>query len=195
MTRFFDICFSLIGLVALLPVFMITALIIVIDSRGGVFYRQWRVGKGGIDFRMIKFRTMRTGSDKHGKLTIGARDQRITGVGYLLRRYKLDELPQLINVLNGEMSLVGPRPEVRKYVEFYTPEQKAVLDVRPGLTDYASIEYLDENEILGKSNNPEKTYIEEIMPAKIRLNMRFIQNQGIREYLRILWLTIVKIIR
>ena len=128
-------------------------------------------------------------------ITIGERDPRVTRAGYYIRKYKLDELPQLINVLIGDMSLVGPRPEVRKYVDLYTPEQRKVLSVKPGITDYASIEYIDENALLAKSNDPDKTYIEEIMPAKIALNMRYINHQTVGEYIKIIVLTFVKIIR
>ncbi|MEI7499962.1 MAG: sugar transferase [Bacteroidota bacterium] len=190
MIRFFDILFSITGLIIITPFFIVFALVIAIDSRGGAFYYQSRVGKNGKDFRLIKFRTMRIDAEKQGGLTIGARDSRITKSGYFLRKFKIDELPQLINVLKGDMSLVGPRPEIRKYVDQYTPEQRIVLTVKPGITDYASIVFMDENELLGRSSNPEKTYIEEIMPAKILLNMKYIENQGISEYFKILSLTI-----
>ena len=166
-----------------------------VDSRGGVFYRQTRVGKDGRDFRLYKFRSMRSGSDKRGLITVGAKDARITKVGYFLRKYKLDELPQLINVLKGEMSLVGPRPEVRKYVEMYTEEQRRVLSVRPGITDYASIEYVDENRILGEAENPDKAYVEVVMPDKIRLNMRYIEHRTVGEYFKIIFLTFKSIAR
>jgi lipopolysaccharide/colanic/teichoic acid biosynthesis glycosyltransferase len=151
------------------------------------------VGRHNRDFLLLKFRTMRSGSDKKIRLTIGSRDPRITRTGYWLRKYKLDELPQLINVLKGEMSLVGPRPEVRKYVDLYTPEQMKVLDVKPGITDYASLEYFNENDILGKSSSPEEDYIRIIMPAKLELNMKFISNPSPAHYLKILACTIKKI--
>jgi lipopolysaccharide/colanic/teichoic acid biosynthesis glycosyltransferase len=151
------------------------------------------VGKGNKDFMLLKFRSMRKDTDKKGGLTIGSRDSRITRLGYYLRRLKLDELPQLINVLKGEMSLVGPRPEIRKYVNLYTSEQKKVLAIKPGITDYASLEYINENEILGKSSQPEHKYITEVMPAKIVLNMRFINDPSLSNYFRILWLTLKKI--
>jgi lipopolysaccharide/colanic/teichoic acid biosynthesis glycosyltransferase len=195
MLRFFDFTFSFLGLILLLPLFLVIFLLIIIETRGGAFYMQWRVGKNNRDFRLIKFRTMRADADKQGGLTIGARDSRITTTGYFLRKFKLDELPQLINVLKGEMSLVGPRPEIRKYVDRYTPEQRNVLTVKPGITDYASIEYMDENELLGRSSDPEKTYLDEIMPAKIRLNMRFIENRGLTEYFKILLLTSIKLVK
>ena len=195
MIRFCDIVFSFIGLLLLSPLFLIVALWIIIDNPGPVFYRQQRVGKDNKDFELLKFRSMRVGADKNSLITIGNRDPRITRAGYYLRKYKLDELPQLWNVLIGDMSLVGPRPEVRKYVDLYTEEQRKVLSVRPGITDYASIEYIDENNLLAQSKNPDKTYIEEIIPAKIALNMRYIAHQTIGEYLKIIFLTIIKIIQ
>ena len=138
---------------------------------------------------------MRQGADKSGLITVGGRDPRVTRSGYYIRKYKLDELAQLINVFLGDMSLVGPRPEVRKYVDMYTDEQRKVLSVRPGITDYASIEYMDENVLLEKSADPDKTYVEEILPAKIKLNMRYIENKSVKEYFKIIFLTIVKIVR
>ena len=195
MIRFFDFILSLVGLVVLAPIFIVLAIWIKIDSKGPVFYKQVRVGQNGIDFGLFKFRSMVVDADKKGLITVGGRDPRITRSGYFIRKYKLDELPQLINVLLGDMSLVGPRPEVRKYVEFYTDEQQKVLSVKPGITDYASIEYMDENEILGKSSDPEKTYIEEIMSEKIKYNMKYIQNKSLMEYFKIIFLTILKIIR
>lgn len=166
--------FSGFGLILLSPVFLVVSIWIKIDSSGPVFYRQVRVGKNGYDFKLLKFRSMRVGSDAKGLITIGGRDARITKVGYFIRKYKLDELPQLINVFVGNMSLVGPRPEVRKYVDLYTSEQRKVLSVKPGITDYASIEYVDENEILGKATDPEKIYIEQIMPDKIKYNLKLL---------------------
>ena len=195
MIRFFDFILSLVGLVVLAPIFIVLAIWIKIDSNGPVFYKQVRVGQNGIDFGLFKFRSMVVDADKKGLITVGGRDPRITRSGYFIRKYKLDELPQLINVLLGDMSLVGPRPEVRKYVELYTDEQQKVLSVKPGITDYASIEYMDENEILGKSNDPEKTYIEEIMPEKIKYNMKYIQNKNVSEYFKIIFLTLLKIVR
>ena len=195
MKRFFDIIASALGLIILSPVFVVIAIWIKLDSSGPIFYRQVRVGRYNKDFCIFKFRSMRIGADKGSLVTIGGRDPRITRSGYFIRKYKLDELPQLINVLIGDMSLVGPRPEVRKYVDLYTKEQRLVLSVRPGITDYASIEYIDENELLGKSLNPEKTYIEEIMPEKIRYNMKYINHQTLLEYFKIIFLTIFKIFR
>ena len=195
MIRFFDFILSLVGLVVLAPIFIVLATWIKIDSKGPVFYKQVRVGQNGIDFGLFKFRSMVVDADKKGLITVGGRDPRITRSGYFIRKYKLDELPQLINVLLGDMSLVGPRPEVRKYVELYTDEQQKVLSVKPGITDYASIEYMDENEILGKANDPEKTYIEEIMPEKIKYNMKYINNKNLFEYFKIILLTVLKIVR
>ena len=195
MIRFCDIVFSFIGLLLLSPLFILVALWIAIDNPGPVFYRQQRVGKDNKDFGLLKFRSMRVGADKMSLITIGDHDPRVTRAGYYIRKYKLDELPQLWNVLIGDMSLVGPRPEVRRYVDLYTTEQRKVLSVRPGITDYASIEYIDENKLLAVSSNPDKTYIEEIMQAKIALNMRYINHQTIGEYFKIIFLTITKIIR
>jgi lipopolysaccharide/colanic/teichoic acid biosynthesis glycosyltransferase len=193
--RIFDIFFSFIGLLILLIPFLLISIIIMIDSKGGVFYKQVRVGKYGKDFQLFKFRSMRTNSDKAGLLTVGGRDNRITRVGYYIRKYKIDELPQLINVLIGDMSLVGPRPEVRKYVNMYNAEQLKVLDAKPGITDYASIEYSNENEILGKAADPEKVYIEEIMPAKLKLNLKYIDEQGLITDIKTIFRTIFKILR
>lgn len=195
MIRFCDIVFSLFGLLILSPLFLIVALWIVIDDPGPVFYRQQRVGRNNKDFGLLKFRSMRMGADQMSLITIGDRDPRVTRAGYYIRKYKLDELPQLWNVLAGEMSLVGPRPEVRRYVDLYTPEQRIVLSVRPGITDYASIEYIDENRLLAQSKDPDKTYVEEIMPAKIALNMRYINHHTFGEYIKLIILTLYKIIR
>lgn len=194
MIRLSDILFSFFGLLFLCPLFLIVAIWIVIDNPGPIFYRQQRVGKNGRDFGLLKFRSMRVGADKMSLITIGERDPRVTRAGYYIRKYKLDELPQLWNVLIGDMSLVGPRPEVRRYVDLYTSEQRRVLSVRPGITDYASIEYINENRILAQSADPDKTYIEEIMPAKIALNMRYIEHRTYGEYIKIILLTISKII-
>jgi lipopolysaccharide/colanic/teichoic acid biosynthesis glycosyltransferase len=195
MKRIFDIFFSLLGLLILLIPFLIISIIIVLDSKGGVFYRQTRVGKDGKDFKLFKFRSMRTDADKAGLLTVGGRDNRITKAGYFIRKYKIDELPQLLNVFFGDMSLVGPRPEVRKYVDMYKAEQLKVLTVKPGITDYASIEYSNENEILGKAEDPEAVYINEIMPAKLKLNLKYIEEQGLGTDLRIIFNTIGKILK
>ena len=191
--RLLDIIAALSGLIILSPFFILLALAIVIDSRGGVFYRQIRVGQNNKDFGLFKFRSMQSGADKKGLLTVGGRDSRITRVGYFIRKYKLDELPQLLNVVLGDMSLVGPRPEVRKYVELYNAEQKRVLDAKPGITDYASIEYFNENELLARSSKPEETYINEVMPAKLKLNLKYIGEQSLLTDVKIIYRTIRKI--
>jgi lipopolysaccharide/colanic/teichoic acid biosynthesis glycosyltransferase len=193
MTRFFDLLFSFLGLVILFPFFLLIALLIVLDTKGPVLFRQQRVGKGNKNFTLIKFRTMYKDSEKAGGLTIGTRDQRITKTGILLRRYKLDELPQLFNIIRGEMSFVGPRPELRKYVELYTGEQKKALQVRPGLTDWASLSFLDENELLGNAPDPERTYIGEIMPAKLDLNKKYLQDPSLKNYFIVIGKTIRRI--
>ena len=192
--RLFDIISSLMVLLALFPVILIISVLIIIDSKGGVFYKQQRVGKNGIEFGLFKFRTMRPDSDKV-KITVGDRDPRVTNVGYYLRKYKLDELPQLINILVGEMSVNGPRPEVRQYVDLYSSEQLKVLTVKPGLSDLATLEYVNESEILAKSENPEKTYINEIMPDKLALNLKYIKNQSFVLDMKIIFKTILRIIR
>lgn len=194
MIRLLDIIFSTLGIIILLPLFMIICLIIKADSKGGCFFIQERIGKDGKPFGIYKFRTMRCGADSAGLLTIGTNDKRITRVGSFLRKTKIDELPQLWNVLKGEMSIVGPRPEVEKYVRLYTEEQLRVLSVRPGITDYASIEYVNENEILSQTNDPDKAYIEEVMPHKIELSMRYLEHYTVSEYLKIIFLTLKKII-
>ena len=155
---------------------------------------QTRVGRNNKDFKLFKFRSMSVGSDKKGLLTVGENDRRITKVGLFIRKYKFDEFAQLINVLKGDMSIVGPRPEVRKYVELYNNEQKRVLLIRPGITDYASIEYSNENEELAKSDKPEETYINNIMPHKLDLNMKYINNPSIFNYIKIIFFTFLKII-
>lgn len=195
MIRLCDIIFSLLGLIILIPVLLAVILLIAIDDPGPVFFCQKRVGKDGKDFEMIKFRSMYNEQEATSLITIGENDSRITRIGHYLRRYKIDELPQLWNVLIGDMSLVGPRPEVRRYVNMYTVEQRRVLSVRPGITDYASIEYIDENRLLAQADDPDKTYIEQIVPAKIALNMRYIEHQTLSEYFKIIFLTFTKIIR
>jgi lipopolysaccharide/colanic/teichoic acid biosynthesis glycosyltransferase len=178
MKRLFDIVASGIGLLVLSPLFLILAIWIKLDSKGPVFYRQVRVGKDNKDFRIFKFRSMRVGSDKGSLVTIGGRDPRITRSGYIIRKLKLDELPQLINVFVGDMSLVGPRPEVRHYVEYWTPEQMHVLDVRPGITDPASIKFRNENELMEQAEDPEDYYINVIMQEKLKLYLEYVQNHS-----------------
>ena len=178
MKRLFDIVASGLGLIVLSPLFLVLAIWIKLDSKGPVFYRQVRVGYKNKDFRIFKFRSMRMGADKGSLVTIGGHDPRVTKSGYFIRKFKFDELPQLINVFIGDMSLVGPRPEVRHYVDYWTPEQMHVLDVRPGITDPASIKYRNENELMGQADDPEKFYIEVIMQEKIRLYLDYVGNHS-----------------
>ena len=192
--RIFDITLSLFGLIILLPFMLIIAIFIKFDSKGSIFFKQIRVTKGGREFKILKYRTMRAGSDKYSQITVG-KDERITKIGSFLRKYKLDEIPQLINVLIGDMSLVGPRPEVPKYVDFYTDEQKEILKVRAGITDYASIEFSDENDLLALEKDPEKAYIEKIMPKKIELNKKYLSEISILTDIKIILLTIKKILK
>ena len=177
MKRFADIIFSFIAILVLLPFFLLIALLIVLDSKGGIFYKQARVGKNMNTFLLFKFRTMKIDSDKQGLLTVG-QDKRITRAGKWLRKYKIDELPQFFNVLMGNMSMVGPRPEVLKYVKLYNEEQQKVLTVKPGITDYASLMYFEESKQLAESQNPEEFYINTIMPHKLELSLQYLQKQS-----------------
>lgn len=192
--RIFDITLSLFGLIILLPFMLIIAILIKFDSKGTVFFKQIRITKGGKEFKIFKYRTMKAGSDKYSQITVG-KDERITKIGSFLRKYKLDEIPQLINVLIGDMSLVGPRPEVPKYVALYTDEQKEVLKVKAGITDYASIEFSDENDLLASEEDPEKEYIEKIIPKKIELNKKYLSEISVLTDIRIILLTIKKILK
>ena len=194
MKRLFDIVASGCGLLVLSPLFLVVAIWIKLDSRGPVFYRQVRVGYKNKDFRIFKFRSMRIGADKGSLVTIGGRDPRITRSGYFIRKYKLDELPQLINVFIGDMSLVGPRPEVRHYVEYWTPEQMHVLDVRPGITDPASIKFRNENELMGMAEDPEDYYINVIMQEKIKLYLEYVENASFMYDLMLIFKTFKVII-
>jgi len=191
--RLFDIVFSLLGIVILSPFLFIITFITLFTSAGGAFYKQIRVGKNGKEFQLFKFRTMRKGADKSGALTIGMKDSRITALGFYLRKYKLDELPQLFNILWGNMSFVGPRPEVPKYVAFYDNEQRKVLKVKPGLTDYASIVYSEENKLLATAENPEEFYINKVMPAKLKLNLRYINEMNMVTDIKVILKTIGKV--
>jgi lipopolysaccharide/colanic/teichoic acid biosynthesis glycosyltransferase len=193
--RVFDVIVSFCVLIVFFPIGLILALFISIESRGGVFYFQQRIGFKGNPFSLFKFRTMTKNADKSGKLTVGMKDARITRTGYFIRKYKLDEFPQFINVLIGQMSIVGPRPEVKEYVDLYNDEQRKILNVKPGITDYASIEYFNENELLGNSTDPQKTYIEEVMPAKLALNKKYVDNASLSTDIKIMWLTFLKIVR
>ena len=178
MKRLFDIVASGLGLIVLSPLFLILAIWIKLDSKGPIFYRQVRVGYKNKDFRIFKFRSMRVGADKGSLVTIGGHDPRVTRSGYFIRKFKFDELPQLINVFLGDMSLVGPRPEVRHYVDYWTPEQMHVLDVRPGITDPASIKFRNENELMENAEDPEKYYIEVIMQEKIKLYLEYVEKHS-----------------
>lgn len=189
MKRIFDVTASGLGLLLLSPLFLIVAIWIRLDSPGPVFYRQTRVGRYNKDFRLLKFRSMRIGSDKKGLITVGGRDPRVTRSGYYIRKYKLDELPQLINVFKGDMSLVGPRPEVRKYVDLYTPEQLHVLDVRPGITDMASIRYRNENELLEQAADPEQFYRDTVMQDKLRINLEYVSDHSFFKDIKIILMT------
>lgn len=192
--RIFDVFFSLLGILFILPFLIIISLIVMLDSKGGVIYRQTRVGRNNSEFKLLKFRTMMKDADKGGLLTIGEHDNRITRSGYWLRKYKIDEIPQLFNVLKGDMSFVGPRPEVCKYVELYDQTQQRILSVKPGLTDWASIAYIDENQILAAADNPEIYYIKHIIPQKIALNLRYIDHHNIWVDIWIILLTIKSIL-
>jgi lipopolysaccharide/colanic/teichoic acid biosynthesis glycosyltransferase len=193
--RIFDILASSIAILFFIPFFILIAIWIKLDSHGEIFFKQERVGKNNRDFSIFKFRTMKLNAESLGKITIGVRDSRITQSGYFLRKYKLDELPQLINILRGDMSIVGPRPEVREYVNLYNHLHLKVLEVRPGLTDYASLQYINENEILGKSKDPYQKYIQEIMPAKLNLNLKYIEEKGFFVDIQIIAKTILKIFK
>lgn len=192
MKRLFDLVLSICGILFLLPFFIIVSVLIKLDSAGDVIFKQTRVTKDGKEFKIFKFRTMRPDTEKQGQITIGA-DNRITSVGNFLRKTKLDELPQLFNIVMGDMSFVGPRPEVPKYVAMYNKNQKEILNVRAGITDYASIYFSNESEILGKQKEPEKFYIEKIMPYKIELNKKYIKEAGLITDIKIIFLTIFKV--
>lgn len=195
MKRIFDIVASGLGLIAMSPLFAVLAVWIKCDSRGPVFYRQTRVGKDNKDFRLFKFRSMRPDSDKLGLITVGGHDPRVTRSGYYIRKYKLDEFPQLINVFLGDMSLVGPRPEVRKYVDMYSPEQMRVLSVRPGITSLASIRYRNENEILAAAADPDRCYIEQVMPDKLAIDLQYVEKASLWNDIKLIFSTFREILR
>lgn len=194
MKRLFDMIASGLGLLMFSPLFLVLAVWIKMDSSGPVFYRQVRVGLYNRDFRIFKFRSMRVGADKGSLVTIGGRDPRVTRSGYYIRKFKLDELPQLINVIIGDMSLVGPRPEVRHYVDYWTPEQMHVLDVRPGITDPASIKFRNENELMERAEDPEKYYIEVIMQEKINLYLEYVNHHSFLGDIGLIFKTFVAIV-
>ena len=190
--RIFDFVCSGIGLIILSPVLIVIAIMIKKGSDGPIFFKQIRVGENGENFEILKFRTMVVDAEKLGRQITVGNDNRITKVGGFLRKYKLDELPQLINVFKGDMSLVGPRPEVPRYVKLYTEEQRKVLNVKPGITDLASLKYKDENELLGKAENPDECYINTIMPDKLALNLEYINKSNIFYDIYIIITTIIK---
>ena len=193
MKRAFDLLFSLLILTLFFPIGLTISVLILFSSKGGIFYRQERIGINGMPFKLYKFRSMRVDADQSGKLTVGMKDPRITRIGVFIRKYKLDEFPQFINVLRGDMSIVGPRPEVGEFVALYSDTQKKVLDVKPGITDYASLEYFNENALLAASDNPKKTYIEKIMPDKLEINQKYLVNPTLAHDLKIIFLTIRKV--
>jgi len=192
--RILDIIGSGMGVLILFPLLILIGILIVLDSKGPIFFKQSRVGRNMQDFKLLKFRTMYYSTKTGSLLTMGNNDSRITKIGRWLRRYKLDELPQLINVLSGEMSLVGPRPEVRRYVDLYTDKQRFVLSVKPGITDWASVEFFNEGELLANAEDPENYYVQRIIPAKINHNLRYITNHDISVDLKIIFLTIRRMI-
>jgi lipopolysaccharide/colanic/teichoic acid biosynthesis glycosyltransferase len=191
--RILDIIFSISMLIALLPLFLIIIFLINLETIGGAFYTQIRVGKFNANFKIIKFRSMYAGAELKGYLTVGDKDVRITKVGYFLRKYKLDELPQLINILKGEMSFVGPRPEVRQFIDLLDKDQLEMLSVRPGLTDFASLKYVNESEILKESDDPERKYIEDILPEKVRLGIDYIKKSNLYLDIKLVFMTIYQI--
>ena len=195
MKRAFDLLFSLFMLTLFFPIGLIISVLILFGSPGGIFYRQERIGRNGVPFKLYKFRSMRVNAEASGKLTVGMKDPRITSVGVFIRKYKLDEFPQFINVLKGDMSIVGPRPEVHEFVALYSDTQKKVLEVKPGITDYASIEYFNENELLASSDNPKKTYVEKIMPYKLELNQKYLANPTLAHDLKIIFMTIRRLLK
>lgn len=193
MIRLIDIILSLFGLLLLAPLLLLTAIGISLESKGGIFFRQTRVGKDFREFKLLKFRSMFVNSEARGQLTVGSRDSRITRMGYFIRKYKVDELPQLINVLLGDMSLVGPRPEVPIYVSKYTKEQKRLLTVRPGITDFASLYYFEEADLLAASDDPERTYTEEVMPKKLAFSLRYLDQKSVSSDLKIMVFTVLRL--
>jgi len=195
MKRLFDIIFSFVGLVALSPLFVVVALLVKIDSKGPVFFRHTRMGRDFIPFHVYKFRTMVDGAEQRGSSVTAGSDERITRFGRLLRKTKVDELPQLLNVLKGEMSLVGPRPEVREYVELYEPEYRRLLSVRPGITDPASLRYAEEQGVLARSPNWEEEYRKRILPDKIRLSLEYVDNHSVITDFSLIVKTVMKAAR
>ena len=195
MKRLFDIFWALIGILLVSPFFILFAILIFVGDGKSPFFKQTRIGKDKREFSLIKFRSMRVGAEKSGQITVGGKDPRITRIGYFLRKYKLDELPQFINILAGDMSFVGPRPEVPKYVALYNSEQQKVLSVRPGLTDLASLEFIDENILLGHAKDAEAAYINEVLPKKLALQLQYVETQSMLGDVKLILRTLVKIVR
>jgi len=195
MIRFFDLLISFLGILLFSPILVIASLLIIIDSKLPVFFKQSRVGQHNRDFVLYKFRTMRASDENNSYLTSKSSGNRITNTGRFLRKFKIDELPQLWNVLIGDMSIVGPRPEVRKYVDLYTEKQKEILSIKPGITDYASIKYMNEEAMLSSVDNPEEFYIKKILPEKILLNRLYLNNTKVTEYFKIILITLYYILR
>jgi lipopolysaccharide/colanic/teichoic acid biosynthesis glycosyltransferase len=193
--RLLDLLFALLLIITLLPIMLVIGLIVVLSSKGPALFKQERVGRLKVNFMILKFRTMKTDSEQAGQLTVGGKDPRVTGIGYILRKFKIDEWPQLWNIMVGEMSFVGPRPEVPKYVSLYTEDQLRVLDARPGLTDLASVVYFSENELLSKADDAEKEYIENIMQEKLRLNLKHIDSQSFGKDIKVIGMTLLRLIR
>ena len=193
MSRFADVVLSGLGLILLFPLLGIVGLCIALESKGGMFFRQERVGKDMKNFYLLKFRSMYQNAESKGQLTVGSKDQRITRMGYFIRKYKIDELPQLLNVIFGDMSLVGPRPEVPKYVNQYTEEQLSLLSIRPGITDFASLYYFEEADLLAESENPERTYIEDVLPQKLSFSLLYMKQKSLPKDIKVILVTIFRL--
>lgn len=195
MKRLFDIVFSFFGLILLSPLLILIIILMKITTKGPIIYKQLRVGRNNNDFFIFKFRTMFVNADKFGLLTVGERDSRVTKIGFYLRKFKFDELPQLVNVFYGDMSFVGPRPEVRKYVDLYNPMQMQVLNVRPGITDLASIEFRNENELLSSKEDPESYYMNVIMPKKLQINLDYLKGSTLFKDIWVIIKTFLAIVK
>lgn len=195
MIRFFDLLISFLGILLFSPILVIVSLLIIIDSKLPVFFTQNRVGRYNRDFKVFKFRTMFVDEENNSFLTLNKSGNKVTRIGYFLRKSKIDELPQLVNVLKGDMSLVGPRPELRKFVNMYNDEQREILMMKPGMTDYASIKFFNEDKLLNASDNPEDLYIKKILPEKIILNRLYFRNYSVKEYFKIIFITLYYILR
>jgi lipopolysaccharide/colanic/teichoic acid biosynthesis glycosyltransferase len=195
MKRLFDFLTAFIFSILFIPLWIVIAVVIKLTSKGPIFFRQVRVGLNGSEFKIFKYRTMIIDAEYKGlQITVGGRDPRITNIGYVLRKSKLDELPQLFNIIIGQMSFVGPRPEVPRYVDLYTQAQREVLTVRPGITDVASIEYIDENELLKDAVDPEKMYIDKIMQDKLKMNLEYLSTRTFFTDIKMIFKTVFKIL-